>query len=55
MATNEQPQTIIVKEKRGCLSGCLIFLLIILLICVLAPWIFGVGILALLGALIGLS
>lgn len=52
MTTNGQPQVIIVKQKRGCLSGCLITLLIIILLCLLAPYIFGVGIFALLGVLI---
>jgi len=55
MAASGEHQTIIVKEKRGCLSGCLMVLLIILLICILAPVLFGVGIFAFLGALIGLS
>lgn len=52
MTTNNQPQVIIVKQKRGCLSGCLIILLIIILLGILAPYIFGVGIFALLGVLI---
>ena len=58
MTINDQPQTIIVKQKRGCLSGCLITLLIIILLILLAPVIFGVGVFALLGTLlsfIGLS
>jgi len=55
MGTSEQTQTIIVKQKRGCLSGCLITLLIIVLLCILAPYILGIGIFAFLGALIGLS
>jgi hypothetical protein len=53
--SDESTQTIIVKKKRGCLGGCLMILVIILLLCILAPVIFGVGIFALLGALIGLS
>ena len=55
MEASNQPQTIIIKQKRGCLMSFLIFLLIVLLLIILAPFIFGVGILALLGSLIGLS